>query len=121
MLSLQNAVRFGPTVVANDVIEVDSELIPEELDTSVYSYSPASPRHKKFANVLMVDSHVESMTMVELGYEMSSKDLFEELPTNTPIPVPHPYEGTYTASNKLWNGDGRDPIAEKHRKELDGN
>lgn len=118
-----NAVRFGPTLRGDDPLglDADTELVPEGLDEAVYAYSPASPRHKKLANVLFADAHVEAKTLKELGYDLSNKrDFHTELPADTPIPVLDPFEGTYRASNKLWNGVGIDQIAEKHRPDENG-
>lgn len=97
-----NAQRFGPT----------ERWVPEGLDKGVYQYSPAEGRHNDLANVLFADSHCEAMSLKAMGYQLNDgNNAFQGIPSTTPIPMPHPYQGPYEATNRLWNGQGMDQIA----------
>ena len=93
----RNAVKFSPS--ENDV--------EEGIDVGLYRYSPVEMRHRDRGNVLFVDGHVAAMTLDELGYELNENGVAK--------PILDPLNETYTASNKLWNGDAYDEIAIKHR------
>ena len=77
-------------------------------DASLYQYSPVERRHGKRGNVVFVDGHAEAMTLENLGYQLDEDDV--------PMPILDPLNQTYTASNKLWNGEGYDHLAVKHRQ-----
>lgn len=94
----RNAPRFGPG--AGDVQSGVS-------DPSLYQYSPVEMRHGKRGNVVFVDGHAEAMTLGDLGYETDEDGVAK--------PILDPLGETYTASNKLWNGEGYDHLAVKHR------
>ena len=53
------------------------------------------------------DAHAESMTLEQLGYQVNEDGIA--------MPILDPLGGTYTANNKLWNGEAYDTIAIKHR------
>jgi prepilin-type processing-associated H-X9-DG protein len=76
-------------------------------DTSIYQFSPVEARHGRFGNVVFVDGHASAMTLERLGYELNESGM--------PIPILDSLTGTYKASNKVWNGEGSDEIAEKRR------
>jgi len=93
----QGAEKFGPG--ADDV---QSGLPPE-----LYQYSPVEMRHKDKGNVVFVDGHAKGMTLTSLGYQVNENGVA--------MPILDPLNGTYTASNKLWNGRAYDEIASRHR------
>lgn len=92
------AQKFGPG--ASDVEAGHS-------DPTQFQYSPVEMRHGKKGNVVFVDSHVESMTLSDLGYQVDDKKIA--------VPILDPLNGTYSATNKLWNGEAYDEIAVEHR------
>ncbi len=113
----ENAMRFGP-VVGDDDPPFDGDYLPVSMDAetaSAVTYSPVEARHKNLANVLFVDSHAEAMSLKDLGYELSGGDGPGRVPRGTPLPIHDPEEGTYTASNHLWNGQNTDRIAAEHK------
>lgn len=77
------------------------------LDPSLYQYSPVEMRHGDRGNVVFVDAHAESMNLQDLGYQVDENGV--------PIPILDSLDGTYSASNKLWNGEAYDHIATKRR------
>ena len=93
----RNAAKFGP---GEDDVE-------EGLDADLYQYSPVEMRHKDRGNVVFVDGHAAAMTLEKLGYQRDENDVAK--------PIFDPLNETYTANNKLWNGDAFDDIARKHR------
>lgn len=93
----RDAMRFGP----------GSSDVPEGLDQSTYAFSPVEMRHGDRGNVVFVDGHAEAMTLADLGYELDEKGVA--------VPIVDPLGGTYSASNKLWNGEGTDMIARERR------
>lgn len=93
----RDAVKFGP----------GSSDVQAGLDESLYKYSPVEMRHGNRGNVVFVDGHAESMTLSDLGYQVDEKGV--------PVPILDPLGETYSASNKLWNGEGIDMIAREHR------
>ncbi len=102
----RDAVRFGP---AEDDVEPG-------LDSVLYLYSPVEMRHRGGGNVVFVDTHAERMTLTQLGYQL------ETAPENprdkgAADPILNPLEETYSADNRMWNGEGQDPIALQHRPE----
>ncbi|RME39739.1 MAG: prepilin-type N-terminal cleavage/methylation domain-containing protein [Planctomycetota bacterium] len=109
----RNAQRFGPVIRPSDPEAVSGVIIENE--DSILLYSPVEARHRGLANVVFVDGHAEGMSLSALGYELSDRGSFPTVPDKTPLPIHDPYEGTYHANNRLWNGLGQDPIAEKHR------
>ncbi len=113
----ENAMRFGP-VLAPDEFSHDGEYLPESMNAElakVYAYSPVEPRHNKRGNVLFVDTHAEAMTLKELGYELADGTTPPGVRRGAPVPIHDPETGTYTATNKLWNGEGVDRMAQEHR------
>lgn len=76
-------------------------------DPALYQYSPVEMRHGTRGNVVFVDGHAEGMTLKELGYDVND--------AGVAVPVMDPLSGTYSASNKLWNGEAHDELAAKHR------
>jgi prepilin-type processing-associated H-X9-DG protein len=115
----ERAMRFGP-VLASEDYSYDGDYLPENMKAElvdVYAYSPMEPRHKNRGNVLFVDSHAEAMTLKELGYgfESNGGGKPDGIRRGAPIPILDPESGTYAASNKMWNGQGIDRIAEEHR------
>ncbi len=115
----RNAVSFGPDP-AFMTGEPDGGDVPPNLDKTIYAYSPVEMRHNKRGNILFTDTHAEAMTFVQLGYQISDGSTPEGVPKGTAIPVQEPESGTYTATNKLWNGDAYDPIAQEHHHEDPG-
>ena len=93
----QNATRFGPG--ASD--------LEAGLTSELYQYSPVELRHGVRGNVVFLDGHAEAMKLEELGYQLNEDGIAK--------PILDPLGDTYTASNKLWNGEGYDHIAVKHR------
>ncbi len=90
----RNADRFGPS----------DDDVPDGQDPALYKYSPAEPRHNSLANVVFFDTHAEAMSLKQLGYQFNGDGVAE--------PV-DPRDGAYTASNKMWTGEGRDRLASK--------
>ncbi|MEK7710924.1 MAG: type II secretion system protein [Planctomycetota bacterium] len=93
----RNAKNFGPGI--NDVAP--------GLDPQLYRYSPVEMRHGTRGNVVFVDAHAEVMTPEELGYQLNKDGI--------PVPILDPLNESYTASNKLWNGEAYDQMAVEHR------
>lgn len=93
----RRAQRFGPGAGDVDV----------GLDQNLYQYSPVEMRHGGKGNVVFVDGHAQPMTLQQLGYQVNEDGVAE--------PILDPLGSTYTASNKLWNGEAYDHIAVKHR------
>lgn len=77
------------------------------LDPTLYQYSPVEMRHGTRGNVVFVDGHAEPMKLTDLGYQLNEEGI--------PQPILDSLSGTYTASNKLWNGEAYDSIAITHR------
>jgi len=97
----KNAKRFGPAPSPTGAF------VPQ-------AYSPAENRHVGRANVVFADAHGESMTLAELGYEVS--DGVENYPGHKkgePVPIRETEDGPYKANNHLWNGKGSDEVAAK--------
>lgn len=90
------AKEFGP----------DAGDVAPGLDPEVYRYSPVEIRHGSRGNIVFVDGHVEAMTLEQLGYETDEKGVAK--------PIADPQSGTYKASNKLWNGEAYDDLANEH-------
>ncbi len=94
----QRAKQFGP----------DPQHVQSGADPALYAHSPMEPRHRKQGNVMFVDTHVQSMTLTELGYE------FPKDPDNPNfgkvVPITDPATpGEW--SNRLWTGTGIDEMA----------
>jgi len=114
-----NAFRFGP-----DLHDVRSSA-----DKELLAYSPAEARHDNQANVAFVDSHAESMTLLEMGYEVNYAKVpdvdaipypeVSTLPKGTAIPkmlsLPpaEPTSERMRANNAIWTGLCADPIRDK--------
>jgi prepilin-type N-terminal cleavage/methylation domain-containing protein/prepilin-type processing-associated H-X9-DG protein len=75
------ATKFGPSVPNDGTI----------------AHSPAEARHRGSAAIAFVDSHVERMKLVDLGYEVGPQG----------VVTPDLGDGTI-ARNRLWTGLGRD-------------
>lgn len=114
MASEKNARAFGPSASGRRSAFGESD-VPTGLDTEIYAYSPVEARHNKLGNVVFGDTHAEAMTLPELGYQLVDPGEYTNVPEGTPFPIQDPYAGSYTAGNKLWTGDGSDPIAHEHR------
>jgi len=82
--------------------------VPAGLEKSLYRYSPVEMRHGQRGTVVFVDSHAESMTLEELGYQVNKDGVAE--------PILDPLNGPYEATNKLWNGEAMDEIAQDARR-----
>jgi prepilin-type N-terminal cleavage/methylation domain-containing protein len=96
----QHAVQFGP----------DAAHVEGGHDPAVNAYSPVELRHRKRANVIVVDTHGESQTWWDLGYDAPSDSsdpnygkIFPVWDAETSI------SGKW--SNRKWNGTGSDPLA----------
>ena len=111
-----NAGGFGPRVETYDDPDSPGDAIPSGLNAEVFTYSPMEPRHANQGNVLFADTHADALTLVELGYQISDGS-DESIPEGVPIPIHDPMSETYTATNRLWNGEGSDSIAYEHRPE----
>jgi prepilin-type processing-associated H-X9-DG protein len=61
-------------------------------------FSPSEARHRGRANVVFLDGHVESLSLVDLGYNVVN-DIPQLQTTGTPLPG---------ANNRLWTGRGLD-------------
>lgn len=109
---------FGPVVRDDDYRPPDDGYAAAGLGVD-YDYSPVEPRHNKRGNVLFADSHAEAMTLKELGYQFKHDHPADRLAKTTPHPVADSTTGTYSATNKLWNGQGVDKIAAEHRSQDD--
>jgi len=94
----RNAGVFGPG---------PGDLVDETLDRDLYAFSPVEMRHRSQGNVVFVDGHVEAMTLNQLGYELNEDEVAK--------PIRDPENGTYSATNKLWNGEAYDHLANEHR------
>ncbi len=92
------ATRFGP----------GSGDVSTNVDPELYQYSPVEARHGKFAHVVFVDGHADPKTPSDLGYQLNDDGV--------PVPVKDSLAGSYTATNKLWNGEAYDEIAIKARR-----
>lgn len=101
------AQRFGPDV--DDVVGLNAQ--------DMRAFSPVEARHRGRANVVFVDGHAEAMTPLDLGYEINGLEghmSVPDLPAGLTLPrldltaAPSPIQAT----NKLFNGLGRDPIWE---------
>jgi prepilin-type processing-associated H-X9-DG protein len=97
----RRAKAFGPS--ASD--------IEAGIDPDLYAFSPVETRHGDKGNVAFVDGHVEAMNLKQLGYQVNSKGV--------PEPIRDPESGTYTATNKLWNGEAYDHLANEHHPTTD--
>jgi prepilin-type processing-associated H-X9-DG protein len=122
----QQARRFGPNTETYkdpgyEVVAEETEIIgddgglgdlPEGLgaEPRYFAYSPVEPRHKDRGNVLFVDTHAEAMSLQELGYEVSDGTTPEGIRRGVPLPIHNPSLQDSVATNKLWNGEGRDPL-----------
>lgn len=96
----RDAMRYGPS--ADDAADPN------------HRFSPAELRHGPLANVVFVDSHAESMTLKQLGYEIQDEpNLHPGFRTDDPIPVLTPELDVFRATNKLWNGKGIDKMAQR--------
>jgi prepilin-type N-terminal cleavage/methylation domain-containing protein/prepilin-type processing-associated H-X9-DG protein len=94
----RNAKRFGPE--------------RQDAALDVHRYSPVEARHSGFGNVVFADGHGESMSLKELGYEVSDgSDKYPDLLRGSPFPIFEPESGSYEATNRLWTGTGIDKIA----------
>lgn len=92
----KNAMRMGPGPA--EVASGD--------DPVLYSFSPVEMRHGKRGNIAFVDGHAAGMNLIELGYQLNDRGI--------PVPITTPASGTYTATNKFFNGLGRDALAQAH-------
>jgi len=111
----QNAMRFGPD--ETDLPRLPSDVTKEE--KKLFTFSPVEMRHRGFGNVAFVDTHVEAMTLKQLGYELNDK--------NIPIPVVPPNDKKIPeldstdpkhkhATNRLWTGLGQDRLADERER-----
>ncbi|MGD2110223.1 MAG: type II secretion system protein [Phycisphaerae bacterium] len=131
----RNATRFGPNQLpyaelnpADWVDNVEADGTEHETGTgpgdmppglgseaSIYSYSPAEPRHKDRANVVFVDTHAAAMTLTELGYRLSDGTYPDGARRGVPlragiadgVPIGTPPD---RATNRMWNGNGVDTM-----------
>jgi len=99
----RNAQEFGPG---------SGDVTPGASDAALYRFSPVEARHDGRGNVVFVDGHAELMTLDELGYQLDDEGVA--------TPILDPMGETYTASNKLWNGEGYDRLAVEHRPSSSG-
>lgn len=118
MASEAGAKRFGPVYAASDEYG-EADLVEPDLPTDFYAYSPAEPRHNNRSNTVFVDAHAEAISLAGLGYQLNDGKMFPDLRVGTPVGVPHAYSGTYTADNRMFNGEGTDPIAAEHKPAVD--
>ena len=88
--------RFGPN--ATDV--------GGGLDPAVFLFSPVEMRHSGKGNVAFIDNHADAMTATQLGYELTDSARYQAVQK----PVTDPAVDVH-ATNKLWNGQGNDPLA----------
>jgi prepilin-type N-terminal cleavage/methylation domain-containing protein/prepilin-type processing-associated H-X9-DG protein len=107
----QNAKYFGPPKT-----ELPDNLTKEEKE--LFTFSPVEMRHRGLGNVAFVDTHVEAMTLKQLGYDLNDKNipipvLYELNDKNIPIPVLDPTNPTIEATNRLWTGLGADRFADE--------
>ena len=93
------ATQFGPGVS-------DRPAGFDEATADLLRFSPVEMRHNDKGNVAFVDNHAEAMTLIQLGYEIADIDRFRGVAK----PVFDPALGVH-ATNKLWNGQGGDPLA----------
>lgn len=94
----QNAKQFGP----------DADMVPAGKDPLLYQFSPVEMRHRGLGNVAFVDTHVEAMTLKQLGYELNEKGV--------PLPRLVPTDTTIKATNRLWTGLGQDRFADERER-----
>lgn len=83
LASEKNAQRFGPG-------GSDGPL----------QHSPAEARHLGKAVVSFVDGHAEKMTLTQMGYELDDQGIVR----------PDEDGSGAGATNRLWTGEGRDPL-----------
>lgn len=112
-----NAQRFGPS--------------PSDVDISrhrdLLAYSPVEMRHDDTGNVAFTDGHAAPMTLRALGYEYNDPALGDvmpivaDLPRNLALPQTDIQDGPYEATNRLWNGLGRDDVHDAANDNLNGN
>jgi prepilin-type processing-associated H-X9-DG protein len=75
---------------------------PDEVGTDIAIYfSPAEARHNNRATVVFCDGHVESLSLIDLGYKLDSNG------------VPMPFQGGALpwGDNSLWTGRGLDEVS----------
>ncbi len=93
LASEKSAKKFGPG--PNDV--------PAGLDRNLFAFSPVEMRHRKRGNVMFLDGHGAGRTLVELGYEVDEN--------GHAVPIVDARGESSGATNKFFNGDGRDVLA----------
>ncbi len=101
----QNAKQFGP----------DANLVRAGQDPAIYNYSPVEMRHRGLGNVAFVDTHVEAMSLTQLGYEMLGDTPEEKKKKDTAVPVLDPANAVH-ATNRLWTGLGNDRFADERAR-----
>lgn len=113
----RNARTFGPNG-PSEVEDSGQNDVPERFDEDLFAYSPVEARHKSKGNVVFLDGHASAKTLTQLGYQVGDGSADNPLGVlakpNVPIPIRDPDSGTYTATNRLWNGDDADPLAYEH-------
>ena len=90
-------------------------------EKELFTFSPVEMRHRGLGNVAFVDTHVEAMTLKQLGYDLNDKNipipvLYELNDKNIPIPVLDPTNPTIEATNRLWTGLGQDRLADERER-----
>jgi prepilin-type processing-associated H-X9-DG protein len=91
---------------------------PDETGTDIVIYfSPAEARHNDRANVVFLDGHADSLTLQDLGYNVSLDGV--------PQPQPPDLSTTFAANplaslpwgdNRLWTGQGLDETSSHFNK-----
>lgn len=115
----RNAMRFGPNPDTWDGTPGSGD-VPPGLNSEVYAHSPVEMRHTNQGNVLFVDTHARAMTLKELGYELCDGETPEGVRKGEPIPIHDPTFTPYTATNRLWNGEDVDYVAQEQHAESPG-
>ncbi len=112
----RDAERFGPAT--EDISPRDKSIVFQNYET--FRYSPVEARHGGLANAIFADSHGDSMSLRELGYQISEDYPDAKnagVPDGTALPVIDPTATPYKATNKLWTGDNNDFLAAEQHAE----
>jgi prepilin-type processing-associated H-X9-DG protein/prepilin-type N-terminal cleavage/methylation domain-containing protein len=91
---------------------------PDETGTDIVIYfSPAEARHNGRANVVFLDGHVESLTLEDLGYQVSADGIAQPQPADLGTVFPaNPLAALPWGTNRLWNGHGLDETSPNFNK-----
>ncbi|MGD0897766.1 MAG: DUF1559 domain-containing protein [Thermoguttaceae bacterium] len=91
---------------------------PDETGTDIVIYfSPAEDRHAGRANVVFLDGHADSLTLVDLGYNVSADGVAQPQPANLGTTFPaNPLSALPWGDNRLWTGQGLDETSPNYNR-----